>query len=59
MNDCASWPKTCRCGESWSRERWAALGLVGYTDGGEDGELELRNCDCGSTLAVQRETTTS
>jgi hypothetical protein len=55
MNDgILPWPKTCRCGASWSRESWALLLLVGYADGGEDGELELRNCRCGSTLAVQR-----
>ena len=52
----APWPKTCRCGASWSRKAWAQLPLVGYADGGDDGELELRNCDCGSTLAVLRET---
>lgn len=52
-----SWPKTCRCGASWSVETWPTLVLVGYADGAEDGELELRNCRCGSTLAVKRETT--
>jgi hypothetical protein len=38
-------------------ECWSKLTLVGYADGAEDGELELRNCRCGSTLAVRRETT--
>lgn len=50
------WPKNCRCGKAWTREAWRELALVGYADGGEDGELELRNCHCGSTLAVPRET---
>lgn len=52
-----TWPKTCRCGASWSVDAWATLALVGYADGAEDGELELRNCRCGSTLAVKRATT--
>ena len=52
-----SWPKICRCGASWSAETWATLALVGYADGAEDGEIELRNCRCGSTLAVKREAT--
>lgn len=47
------WPKCCLCGLSWSREAWRQLVLVGHTDAAEDGELELRNCSCGSTLAVQ------
>ena len=55
MSDCLGpWPKKCRCGQCWTAESWAALFFVGYADGGEDGELELRNCVCGSTLAVQR-----
>ncbi|HSO32662.1 MAG TPA: hypothetical protein VLT33_09100 [Labilithrix sp.] len=52
-----SWPKVCRCGASWSPASWATLTLVGYADGAEDGELELRNCRCGSTLAVKRAAT--
>jgi hypothetical protein len=48
------WPKTCRCGMSWSSDGWKRLTLVGFADGGEEGELELRNCTCGSTLAVRR-----
>jgi hypothetical protein len=51
------WPKTCRCGAAWSHAAWATLFFVGYADGGEDGELELRNCECGSTLAVIRAAT--
>ena len=59
MPDLPLWPKACRCGASWSGEEWKTLVLVGYADGGEDGELELRNCVCGSTLAVQRDARTA
>jgi hypothetical protein len=57
LDHALQWPKACRCGRSWSRDEWATLVFVGYTDGGEDGELELRNCVCGSTVAVQRDAT--
>lgn len=57
MSEGAShFPKHCRCGAQWTRDTWRELPLVGYADGGDDGELELRNCRCGSTLAVPRET---
>jgi hypothetical protein len=54
MQERAHWPKICRCGETWAQEAWAHQPFVGYADGGEDGELELRNCSCGSTLSVRR-----
>lgn len=31
----------------------AATTLVGYAPDGDGGELELRNCPCGSTLAIE------
>jgi hypothetical protein len=57
MADSGTWPKSCRCGATWSGETWRTLSFVGFADGGEDGELELRNCTCGSTLAVKRAAT--
>jgi hypothetical protein len=54
MQERTHWPKICRCGAVWAQRPWAEQPLVGYADGDEDGELELRNCTCGSTLAVRR-----
>jgi hypothetical protein len=31
---------------------WDDLPLLGYMDAGDGGSLELRNCTCGSTLAL-------
>lgn len=49
-------PKGCRCGAIYWREQWAGLPLRGRQecadDAGEPYALELRNCVCGSTLAV-------
>jgi hypothetical protein len=58
MVERASWPKSCRCGATWSEPEWRELPFVGYAENGDGGELELRNCTCGSTIAVQRETDT-
>lgn len=33
--------------------RWATLEPVGFQDDGEGGALEMKNCRCGSTLAVE------
>ncbi len=44
------WPKTCSCGRRYTREEWESLPLLGRQAGEPD--LELRNCWCGSTLAV-------
>lgn len=50
-------PKTCACGRVYPPSLWRALPLVGYCAAGLDGDdtrgLELRNCLCGSTLAVE------
>ncbi len=53
-----TWPKSCGCGQEFSRETFRALPLVGMQEAGEeDGrefELELRNCPtCNSTLAIE------
>jgi hypothetical protein len=45
--------KRCACGIVHSGAAWLALPFVGMQDGGPDfGPLELRNCRCGSTLAL-------
>lgn len=45
--------KVCLCGVSYSAESWATLRRVGIQDDGEGGELELRDCTCSSTIAIQ------
>lgn len=48
-----TWPKRCGCGVVHWSTSWETLKLVG-TASYEPGELlELRNCGCGSTLAIQ------
>lgn len=47
--------KTCSCGEAYDATRWAALPLVGYcgaASGDESQALELRQCSCRSTIAL-------
>jgi hypothetical protein len=46
------WPKTCRCGEEWTRDHWPELPLIGRYLAGRDGLLELRSCVCGATLVI-------
>lgn len=45
--------KACRCcGKEHCAEGWRALPCIGVM--GDDEELlELRNCHCGSTLAIE------
>lgn len=44
--------KACGCGRTYTAEEWAALELVGIM--ADDVEtIELRNCPCGSTIAVE------
>ena len=47
--------KQCACGREYDRREWLALSLCGrlHVPGGTD--LELRNCVCGSSIAVQSE----
>lgn len=47
-----AWPKTCRCGEVWSRTEWPELPPIGRYLAGSDGWIELRTCVCGGTLVV-------
>ena len=43
--------KVCGCGAVHGAPEWAALPLCGRQDDGYD-VLEMRNCPCGSTLAI-------
>lgn len=49
---CTREPKACGCGARHDGTGWAGLPLVGWNDDGVE-VLELRNCPCGSTLAVE------
>ena len=45
-------PKQCGCGLSHDAAAWRALPFVGFMlDEAET--IELRNCACGSTLAIE------
>jgi len=46
--------KSCRCGETYDRDGWHALRLIGVQHGDEE-RFELRNCRCSSTIAVRLE----
>jgi transposase-like protein len=48
----ASFPKPCRCGIVHTRDTWKDLPLAGEMPD-EGVTLELRNCPCGSTLAIE------
>jgi len=47
--------KVCGCGREHDAASWSDLPLVGFMDLDADGDerLELRNCPCGSTVAVE------
>jgi two-component system cell cycle response regulator DivK len=46
--------KQCGCGREYTRDQWVALGLCGRMHvPGSAIALELRNCVCGSSIAVQ------
>ena len=47
------WPKRCGCGASWWPTRFRSLESVGIWRVDDEEELELRNCVCGSTIAVR------
>jgi CheY-like chemotaxis protein len=48
--------KQCGCGREYNREEWLALSLCGRIHvPRSDVSLELRNCVCGSSIAVQSE----
>jgi hypothetical protein len=46
--------KTCNCGETYTAETWPLLPMPQGGGRWADGDevLELRNCICGSTIAV-------
>ncbi len=44
--------KRCGCGVAYSVEAWAGLPYVGIM-ADEHERLELRNCRCGSTIAIE------
>lgn len=43
---------SCGCGATYDTRAWERLPLLGPMDDGDGGVLELRNCACGSTLAI-------
>jgi hypothetical protein len=46
-------PKVCTCcGMVISAETWRALRYVGVQEIDDEPDMELRNCECGTTLAV-------
>jgi hypothetical protein len=51
-SDDTQWPRTCRCGESWTAEEWRELPSDGRYFAGAEGWLELRTCVCGARLTV-------
>lgn len=44
--------KQCSCGVCYTPDEWDRLPLCGLQDDGEGGWLEVRNCRCGSSIAV-------
>lgn len=47
--------KRCSCGKEYDPDEWQNLPYVGVWDLGIGTVLSLRNCSCGSTLAVEEE----
>lgn len=45
--------KRCLCGASYSVETWAQLRFVGTQDDFDGGLIELRDCTCSSTIAIE------
>lgn len=50
--------KTCGCGQQFTFLEWKNLQLVGHQHVAEDEHgpalsIELRNCPCGSTIAIE------
>lgn len=45
------WPKACGCGRSYTEHEWSLLKYIGEMVDPEE-SCELRNCACGSTIAV-------
>lgn len=52
-----TFPKRCtKCAKLHTAAEWRALEYVGIQDIDETEALELRNCQCGSTISVHVET---
>lgn len=45
--------KACRCGATYTMSQWIWLRYVGLQEDGNGGLLELRDCRCKKTLALQ------
>lgn len=45
--------KVCACRSDFTVAEWQRLPHVGEQDDGAGGIIELRNCPCGSTIAVE------
>jgi hypothetical protein len=45
--------KTCSCGLSHTAEDWESLRNLGLQDAGDGFVIELRDCLCKSTIAVE------
>lgn len=41
----------CACGRCYSAEAWREIPIAGHWVLGDEPALELRNCDCGTTLS--------
>jgi hypothetical protein len=48
-----SWPKVCACGRSYTRDEWHELKPALTWDLGLDYRLDMRHCECESTMAVK------
>ncbi|MBV9311531.1 MAG: hypothetical protein JOZ73_11900 [Solirubrobacterales bacterium] len=44
--------KKCSCGRAHSRAEWFGLEYLGPMELDEEHDVELRNCPCGSTIAL-------
>jgi hypothetical protein len=49
--------RRCGCGREYDAASWRDLPFVGHQDDGVE-SIELRNCPCGSTIAVHVEALT-
>lgn len=47
------WPKVCACGRSYSHDEWHELKVLPVWDIGLEYRLDLRNCECNSTMAIK------
>lgn len=48
-----AWPKKCACGAEHTRDGWRKLAFVGRLPSCGEDALEIRNCVCGSSIAVE------